>query len=79
MPRKKTKIPQEYQDFKQAVEKHGYKVTITLIPGSNDWCVTVLKGKHCIWHNCSLFYDLPLTKFWESKAWKLNEVPKEQI
>ena len=79
MPRKKTKIPPEYQNFKTDLESKGLRVMLSVMYNNNNWCATVMKGKHCIWHNGSMFYDIPLEKFWESKAWKDYELSKAKI
>jgi len=65
---RKPKLPPEYAEFKESVEKFGLKV-ILHCTGKN-WEATVIKNKHCIWHNGMITYDIPLDAFWTSKAWK---------
>lgn len=69
MPRK-AKIPQEFLDFKETVQKTGLTVSIERKYDKTIWVATVLKGNKCIWHNDGNPKTLELNQFWESGAWK---------
>ena len=77
MPRKR-KIPPEFLNFKETVETHGFRVMITNSHHGKGLCALVLKGKHCMWHSDYWNGAIPLSKFWESTAWKKYEESKKQ-
>lgn len=72
MPRK-AKIPPEFNNFKEVVEKTGLVVRLERLIDKKIWVATVIKDKHCIWHNDGNPKEIPLEKFWESVAWKTYE------